>query len=160
MTVTKKKAVLIAYTLKNDKGDVLDRSKPGEPLAYLHGYKNIITGLEEALEGKKVGESVSVSIPPEEAYGTHNAQLVHEVDIKQFEAPEPVKAGMQFQVDTPQGPSIALVTDVKDDKVTVDINHPLVDQALHFDVDIEDVRDATDEELDHGHVHGPGGHQH
>ncbi len=160
MHVTRDAVVSIHYTLTNDAGEVLDSSRGGEPLAYLHGGGNIVSGLEEALEGKSAGDALTVSLPAEKAYGARDASLVQQVPRRAFQGVAELKPGMRFTAQTEQGPRAVVVTRVAGDMVTVDGNHPLAGQALTFDVAIESVRAATDEELSHGHVHGPGGHHH
>lgn len=161
MQIAKDAVVNIHYTLKNDAGAVLDSSAGGEPLAYMHGNGNLIPGLEKALEGKRAGDKLSVSIPPKDAYGTRNEELVQSVPRSAFGgAAGKLAVGMQFQADSNHGPRTVTITSIEGDKVTVDGNHPLADQTLNFDVEVADVRSATAEELQHGHVHGPGGHDH
>lgn len=160
MQITKDKVAIIDYTLKNEAGEVLDSSQGGEPLAYLHGANNIIPGLESALEGQAAGDEIQVSVPPEEAYGVRNEALRQEVDKSQFSGVEDLQVGMQFRVPSQQGDMVIRVADIADDTVTVDGNHQLAGMTLHFDVTVKDVREATDEEKAHGHVHGPGGHHH
>ena len=153
MQVSENKVVSIHYTLKNDAGEVIDSSEGREPLSYLHGAGNIIPGLEKALEGKDVGEHVDVSIAPEEAYGERNDALVQAVPRSAFEGVDEIQPGMQFQAQTPAGMQILTVVKVEGDEVVVDGNHPLAGETLHFSVDIADVREATEEEKSHGHVH-------
>lgn len=160
MQVGKDKVVSIDYTLTNNNGQVLDSSQGRQPLAYLHGNQNIIPGLESALEGKQTGDSLKVSIPPEQAYGNHDPQMVQAVPRGAFKGVDNIQPGMQFQAQSPQGPRVVTVTKIEGDNVTVDANHPLAGQTLNFDVTVREVRDATDEEKSHGHVHGPGGHHH
>ncbi len=160
MQVARDAVVLLHYTLTNDAGEVLDSSEGAEPLAYLHGGGNIVVGLEEALEGKVAGDKLSVAVPAEKAYGAHDASLIQQVPKRAFQGIGEVKAGMRFTAQTEQGPRQVVVSRVVGDMITVDGNHPLAGQALNFKVEITDVRAATDEELTHGHVHGPGGHPH
>ncbi len=160
MTIAKNKVVHIHYTLKNRAGKILDSSEGQDPLVYIQGTGNLIPGLEKALEGKKSGDKVNAVIPPEEAYGIRNSQLVQKVPLTEFPAKEPLKVGDQFQVSLPEGMAIATVVNVDTTHATVDMNHPLADETLHFDVTIGDIREATKEELDHGHIHGAGGHEH
>jgi FKBP-type peptidyl-prolyl cis-trans isomerase SlyD len=160
MQVARDAVVLIHYTLTNDAGEVLDSSAGGDPLAYIHGGGNIISGLEEALEGKTAGDKLTVAVPAGKAYGEHDARLVQQVPKRAFQGVGEIKAGMRFTAQTEQGPRQVVVTRVAGDMVTVDGNHPLAGQALNFDVQITEVRAASDEELSHGHVHGPGGHDH
>ena len=160
MNIAKDKVVSIDYTLTDDGGKVLDSSSGREPLAYLHGAGNIIPGLESALEGKGRGDQLNVSIKPPDAYGDRDDRMIQAVPRTAFGGAQNIEPGMQFQANTPAGPRVITVVGVEDDQVTVDANHPLAGQTLNFDVKVVDVRDATAAELEHGHVHGPGGHQH
>lgn len=162
MQIAKDKVVMINYTLTDPDGQVLDSSEGRDPLAYLHGRGNIIAGLEAALDGKAAGEQVQVTIEPAEAYGELDESLVQQVPLSKFEGVDKVEPGMQFTAQTQMGPRVISVTEVDEanDLVTVDANHPLAGVTLSFDVSIVEVREATAEELDHGHVHGPGGHHH
>jgi FKBP-type peptidyl-prolyl cis-trans isomerase SlyD len=152
--------VLIHYTLKDDDGKVLDSSAGGEPLAYIQGHGNLVSGLEKALEGKTQGNHIAVTLTPAEGYGTRNEALVQRVPKRSLQGAGEIRKGMQFQSQTDEGMRVFTVTTVVGDMVTLDGNHPLADQTLHFDVEVVDVRSATSEELEHGHVHGPGGHHH
>ncbi|AYO55058.1 MULTISPECIES: FKBP-type peptidyl-prolyl cis-trans isomerase [Acinetobacter] len=147
------------YTLTNAEGETLDKSQ-GEPLAYLHGAGNIIPGLEKALEGKTVGDKFTVTIPAAEGYGEYNPDLVQEVPAQMFQGVENIEAGMQFQAQTDDGVQIVTVKAIEGENVIVDANFPLAGQDLTFEVEIVEVRDASPEELEHGHVHGAGGHHH
>lgn len=160
MKIAHEKVVSIHYTLTNQEGTVLDSSSGSEPLAYLHGFGNIIPGLENALEGKETGEKLSVTVEPEQGYGARDEQLVQAVPRSAFKGVEELAPGMQFQAQGPQGTRLVVVTQVAQDVVTVDANHPLAGQILHFEVEVSEVRAATAEEIEHGHVHGPHGHQH
>lgn len=161
MQIAKDKVVLINYTLKNDAGEIIDSSEGGDPLAYLHGAENIIPGLEKALEGKAAGESLSVTVPPEEAYGVFDEGKIQSVPKEMFDDAGEVVVGAQYHAAAPDGGYITItVTEVGDDTVTVDANHPLAGENLSFDITVVDIRDASPEELEHGHVHGPDGHNH
>ncbi|MGA9854713.1 MAG: peptidylprolyl isomerase [Gammaproteobacteria bacterium] len=160
MHITKDAVVSIDYTLTDNDGAVLDSSKGQKPLDYLHGAGNIIPGLEEALEGKRTGDSLKVSVPPEKGYGTHNQALSQKVSRKMFDSKHEIKPGMRFHAEAEHGEHTVTVTAVDADNVTVDANHPLAGKTLNFDVKIVGVRAATNEELAHGHVHGAGGHHH
>ena len=138
----------------------MDTSNDGEPLGYIHGIGALIPGLEKELEGKGQGDKVLAVIPPADAYGEWEEQRQHVVSKAGFQGNEELTTGVRVQVDTGQGVSIAVVTKIEDEAVTLDFNHPLAGQTLHFDVEILEVRDASAEELDHGHVHGPGGVDH
>jgi FKBP-type peptidyl-prolyl cis-trans isomerase SlyD len=154
MKVEKNKVVSINYTLKNDDGEVLDSSEGREPLAYLHGQGNLIPGLESEIEGRSEGESFQTEVEPGDAYGEYNDSLIADVPKDRFTGVEDISVGMEFQAQTSDGGSqIVRVTEVGDDSVKVDANHPLAGEKLHFDVTIAGVREATDEEIDHGHVH-------
>lgn len=148
------------YTLKNDDGEIIDSSNGGEPLAYLHGAHNIVIGLEKELEGKSVGDKLSVSVAPAEGYGEREDNLIQPIPRSMFQGVENIEVGMQFHAQTEMGNQVVSVTKVEEDTITVDGNHALAGETLHFDVEIMDIREATKEELDHGHVHGPGGHDH
>ncbi len=153
--------VTIHYELKNSEGEVLDSSKGQDPLVYLHGAGNIIVGLEEQLIGKKVGDVVEAVVSPEKGYGLPVDALIQTVPREAFgDEIEKVEVGMRFQAETEQGPVPVVVTAMDEKTVTVDGNHPLAGQELHFTVSVSEVREASKEEIDHGHVHGPGGHQH
>ena len=160
MEISADKVVLIHYTLKDADGGVIDTSAGGEPLAYIQGHGNLVTGLEKALEGQQDGSSVAVSVQPEEGYGKHDPALIQRVPKRSLQGMGEVKKGMQFQARTPDGMRLFTVTGLVGDMVTLDGNHPLADKILHFDVQVVAVRDATSEELEHGHVHGAGGHHH
>jgi FKBP-type peptidyl-prolyl cis-trans isomerase SlyD len=160
MDIASDRVVLIHYTLKGDDGKVIDSSAGGDPLAYIQGHGNLVAGLEKALEGKQTGNKVVVSVPPEEGYGKHDATLIQRIPKRSLQGAGQVKKGMQFQARTDDGIRVFTVTAVVGDMVTLDGNHPLADKTLNFDVEVVEVRDATSEELEHGHVHGAGGHHH
>lgn len=155
MQITDKTAVSIHYTLTNDSGEQLDSSRGEEPLLYLHGAGNIISGLEAALVGKSVGDSFKVTIPPEDAYGELSPDMVQVVSKKMFDGME-LEIGMQFHADVSHGSGVITITEINGDDVTVDGNHPLAGETLNFDVEVVDVRPATDDEMAHGHIHGAG----
>lgn len=150
----------IHYTLTNEAGTVIDSSQGGEPLAYLHGGGNIIPGLEKALEGKQAGDKLDVTVAPEEGYGVRDEKLIQQVPRRAFQGVKDVKPGMRFHANTGQGAAQVTVTQVQGDMVTIDGNHELAGVTLKFAVEVAKVREATAEELTHGHVHGPGGHHH
>ena len=156
MQIAKHKVASIHYTLTNNEGEILDTSKGREALHYIHGIGNLIPGMEEGLEGKVKGDKFDIKVSPEKGYGTKEAEMIQKVPRSAFGA-QPVEVGMQFQTDNGQ---TVTITDVGLNEVTVDGNHPLADVHLNFDVEIMDVRDATAEEIEHGHVHGPEGHHH
>jgi FKBP-type peptidyl-prolyl cis-trans isomerase SlyD len=152
--------VTIHYTLKNDSGEVLDSSSGGEPLAYIQGHGNLVAGLEKALEGKASGVSLAVVVDPADGYGVRDEALIQRVPKRSLQGAGEIKKGMQFQARTEDGMRLFTVTGLVGDMVTLDGNHPLADQTLHFDIEVVEVREATTEELEHGHVHGAGGHHH
>lgn len=147
MTITTNKMVKIHYTLRGDDGTVIDASERSEPLEYLHGYGNLIPGLERELEGKNTGDTLHVVVAPQDAYGEYDEKLRAEVPRAQFDAGVPIEVGQKFQAETATGMAIVTVTNVTDDIITVDANNELAGKTLHFDVEVVDVRDATDEEL-------------
>lgn len=153
MKIADQKVVGIHYTLTSAEGEKLDSSEGKEPLRYLHGAGNIIAGLENALLDKTVGEQLNVVVQPAEGYGEYNEGLKQEVPKSAFQGVESIEVGAQFQAQSDRGPISVIVTEVSEETVVVDGNHPLAGQELHFDVTITDVRDASAEEIDHGHVH-------
>ncbi len=160
MDISADRVVTIHYTLKDDSGKVLDSSSGGEPLVYIQGHGNLVSGLEKALEGRQGGDSMKVSVPPAEGYGVRDETLIQRVPRRGLQSAGEVRKGMQFQGRTDGGMRMFTVTAVTGDMVTLDGNHPLADKTLHFDTQVVDVREATAEEMEHGHVHGPGGHHH
>ncbi len=154
-----KKVISIEYTLKDDKGEVLDTSEGKEPLTYIQGTGTIIPGLEKALDGKHVNDTLDVSLKPEDAYGQRDEGLVQNLAIRKL-PDKKAEVGMRYRVQTPNGPQFLLVKSVSGDYAIVDGNHPLAGMTLHFSVKVVGIRDATKEELEHGHVHGAGGHKH
>lgn len=160
MQIANNKVVSIHYKLTNDEGSILDSSEGQEPLAYLHGLGNIIPGLENALTGRAVGDKFTVTIPPADGYGERDNEMVQSVPKSAFQGVDQIGPGMQFQAQSPDGMQLVTVIDVDGDEVILDGNHPMAGITLTFDVEVTEIRDATAEELDHGHVHGPGGHHH
>jgi FKBP-type peptidyl-prolyl cis-trans isomerase SlyD len=158
--IDNKKVVAIHYTLTGNDGNVIDSSDGSDPLYYLHGFGNIISGLEEALAGKISGDKISVSIPPEKAYGVYNENDKIQAHKSQFEGIEEIKTGMNIQTRTKEGIKMYRVEKIFGDSVILDGNHALAGETLNFEVEIMDIRDASEEELEHGHVHGAGGHHH
>ncbi|UCF31080.1 MAG: peptidylprolyl isomerase [bacterium] len=157
MKAGKGKVVSIEYTLRDDQGEVIDTSEGREPLDYIHGAGNIIQGLENSLEGREAGESFTVSIPPEEAYGSRDDSLLHYVERRFLDVEGEIEVGMQFQAQAEHGTVILTVANVEGDSITLDQNHPLAGSTLYFEVEVVGVREATAEELEHGHPHGPEG---
>ncbi|KRW62643.1 FKBP-type peptidyl-prolyl cis-trans isomerase [Pseudomonas sp. TTU2014-080ASC] len=161
MLIAANKAVSIDYTLTNDAGEVIDSSEGAAPLVYLHGASNIIRGLEKALEGKQAGDELNVSVEPEEAYGEFSPELVATLNRSMFEGVDELEVGMQFHASAPDGGmQIVTIRELDGDDVIVDGNHPLAGQRLNFKVKVVSVRDASAEEVAHGHIHGEGGHHH
>jgi FKBP-type peptidyl-prolyl cis-trans isomerase SlyD len=160
MQITKHSVASLEYTLTNDQGEVLDTTSGRGPLAYIHGTESIIPGLEQELDGKQPGDAFQVRIDPASAYGERDENMVQSVARTQMPDGE-LEVGMQLQAQSDDGNAfLVTVTEVADDQVTLDANHPLAGVALNFDVKVVDVRTATEDELAHGHPHGPGGHDH
>jgi FKBP-type peptidyl-prolyl cis-trans isomerase SlyD len=159
MQIANQKVITIDYTLTDEAGDVLDSSEQDGPLSYLHGSGNIVPGLEQALEGKTVGDALKVVVSPDDAYGERDERLVQAVPREQFPDGD-IEVGMRFRADSPGGMKVLTVVGVDDAEVTVDANHPLAGRTLSFDVTVRGIRDATEEELEHGHVHDGDGHHH
>ncbi|MCH8551797.1 MAG: peptidylprolyl isomerase [Natronospirillum sp.] len=151
--IAQDKAVAIQYSVKDDTGTQVDSSEGRGPLWYLHGHNNIIPGLEKALEGLQEGDAFDADVPAEEAYGEHREELVQRVPMEAFQGVEKVEVGMVFNAQTDGGPLQVAVTEVDEDAVVVDGNHPLAGKALAFSGKVETVREASSEELEHGHVH-------
>lgn len=161
MTISNDKVAMIRYTLHDDKGNLLDSNMEEEPMGYIHGTGTLLEGLEDALNGKKAGDKIKVVLSPENGYGEYDKELVEEYPRSAFEEGDPVEVGSEFQYEADDGEVVyCRITKVEGDTVTVDSNHPFVDKTLNYDLEIMSVRDATAEELDHGHVHGEGGHNH
>jgi FKBP-type peptidyl-prolyl cis-trans isomerase SlyD len=156
MQISNEKVAAIHYTLTDNNGTVLDSSEGKDPLYYLHGFGNLIPGMEEGLEGKVVGDKFDIKVSPEKGYGLRDAAAIQQVPISAFGGAE-VRVGSQFRAGNEQGQHIVTVTEVTEDTVTVDANHPLAGVELNFKVEIMEVREATADEVAHGHVHGPHG---
>jgi len=156
MQISKNKVAAIHYTLRDNEGAILDSSDGRDPLYYIHGIGNLIPGMEDGLEGKAIGDKFQIKVDAAKGYGELDPKLVQQVPMTAFGGQE-VKEGMQFKTD--RG-TVVRVTEVGADNVTVDANHPLAGVDLNFQVEVMEVRNATEEELQHGHVHGPGGHHH
>lgn len=157
MTIAANSVVAIHYKLSDERGVILDASPADQPLYYLHGAGNIIAGLERALTGRAPGEQFVAVIPPDEAYGERIEEMVQQVPRDMFRENQDIEVGMRFSGTTPEGQLSVVVTEVEGDQITLDGNHPLAGKTLHFEVTVDTVREATAEELHHGHVHDPGG---
>ena len=161
MRISEQKVVTMNYEVADDQGQLIDRSEEGGPLAYIHGNGQLIPGLETALEGRGKGDKIAVDVPPEQGYGERDEEGVQIVARNQFDDSVEIEVGMQFEAqDDDDEHQIVTVAAVDGENITLDTNHPLAGKNLRFKVEILDVRDASTEELSHGHVHGPGGHDH
>ena len=160
MKITKNAVASLEYTLTDDGGEVLDTSQGRGPLEYIHGAGNLIPGLEKELEGKGAGDELDVRIEAAEAYGERDEGMVHSVARDQMPPDVEIEVGMQLQAESDAGMHVVTVVGVEESEVQLDANHPLAGVPLNFQVKVIEVRDATAEELEHGHVHGPDGHEH
>ncbi len=158
MQIASQKVITIEYTLKDESGELLDSSEHDGPLSYLHGFGNIVPGLEQALEGKSAGDSLKVVVAPEDAYGERDEELLQSLPRERFPDGD-IEVGMRFRGESDGGARVLTVVSVDEKSVTIDANHPLAGRTLSFDVTVRDVREATAEELEHGHVHD-GDHHH
>ena len=156
MQITKHKVAAIHYTLTDNDGNILDSSSGRDPLHYIHGIGNLIPGMEDGLEGKMKGDKFNIKVSPEKGYGVKNESLLQQVPRTAFGS-QPVELGMQIQ--TNSGSEVT-VSKIGLDSITIDANHPLAGVELNFVVEVLEIRNATEEEISHGHVHGPGGHPH
>lgn len=160
MNITDNCVASFHYTLTDTTGKVLDSSDGQEPLSYLHGAGNIIPGLEQALLGKSIGDKLTVSVKAAEAYGERDDSMVQELSTDMFSGVDKIEIGMEFHAETEHGLQVVTVTNVADDIVTIDGNHPLAGIDLNFAVEVTEIRAASDDEISHGHAHGAGGHHH
>ena len=160
MKISSGSVVLFDYTLTDDDKDIIDSSAGSAPLSYIQGEGQIVPGLEKAMEGKASGDSFKISIPAPEGYGIHDPENISVVPLDQIDGGEELEEGMQLHTEGEFGEETVIITKIEGNNVTIDGNHPLAGMTLHFDISIRDVRAATEEELEHGHVHGPGGHHH
>ena len=158
MQVAANTVVAFDYVLTAPDGKVIDSNEGAGPLAYIHGQGQIIPGLEAALEGRTTGDAFQVTVPPEKAYGVRDSALVQVVSRDMFESVNELEVGMRFRASLEDGEHVFTIVGLDDKQVTIDGNHPLAGTTLRFDVKVVEVRAATAEELDHGHVHGAGGH--
>ncbi|MEE9328293.1 MAG: peptidylprolyl isomerase [Cocleimonas sp.] len=159
MKITDNKVATLTYTLKNDDGQVLDQADKENPFLYMHGTGGIIKGLETALAEKSVDDSFNLIVAPEDAYGVRDDNLTESVQRNMFEGipEEELVAGAQFHAQTANGTQVITIAEVEGDTIKIDANHPLAGQTLHFDVAVVDIREATEEEIAHGHPHAAGG---
>ena len=160
MKIEKNSVVSIDYTLTDSKGVIIDTSEGRQPLTYLHGLGALIPGMENALSGKAAGEKFKITIAPEEGYGQRDESLLRVIGTEELKGIPDLKVGTQLQADTEAGVKVFTVIKIEGDKVGIDGNHPLAGVTLNFDLDVVEVRVATEEEIEHGHVHGLGGHEH
>jgi FKBP-type peptidyl-prolyl cis-trans isomerase SlyD len=160
MSITKDKVVSFHYTLTDSAGEQLESSRERDPMKYLHGTGGIIPGLEKAMEGKSAGDSFTVTVEPAEAYGEKRSANIQRVSAKHFKQPRKLKPGQMVVLQTRDGPVQVTVVKVGRFNIDVDANHPMAGQTLTFDVEVMGVGDASEEEVTHGHVHGPGGVEH
>ncbi len=157
MKVEKNVVVSIAYQVRTEDGVLVDEAPANQPLEYLHGHQNLVIGLENALEGKSVGDKFEVRVKPEEGYGEYNENMVQRVPKDIFVGVDELVVGMRFIADTDLGPLPVVITEVNENEVVVDGNHMLAGQELHFSVEVIATREATLEEMAHGHIHTEGG---
>jgi FKBP-type peptidyl-prolyl cis-trans isomerase SlyD len=157
MKIQKGRVVRMHYTLKDENGTTIESSGPREPLTYLHGFGHLIPGLERQLDGREAGLRTSVTVEPKDAYGEKDPQAVIRASRGDFPEGLTLEPGVEVQAETPDGPLSFTVIAIEGDDAVLDANHPLAGKTLTFDVEVLDVRDATADEIAHGHVHGPGG---
>jgi FKBP-type peptidyl-prolyl cis-trans isomerase SlyD len=160
MTIGDNSVVSFHYTLRDDTGTFNESSDGGSPVVYMHGHNNIVPGLEAQLAGKTSGEKFTATVTPEQGYGLRNENALQRVPLKHLATRGPIAVGQMVVVNTREGGRQARVVKVGHFNVDLDLNHPLAGRTLTFDIEIVDVRAATEEELAHGHAHGPGGHGH
>lgn len=160
MNISDNKVVQFHYTLKDEQGQEIESSIGSDPLAYLHGHKNMIIGVEKALTDKQAGDKFSVTVAPVDGYGERDENAIQRVPAKHLQGAKKWRAGMQAVVETEQGPRQVTVIKAGRFMVDVDVNHPLAGKTITFDIEVIDVREATEDEISHGHAHGVGGHQH
>ncbi|MBI9099837.1 MAG: peptidylprolyl isomerase [Spirochaetaceae bacterium] len=160
MTIIEKSVVSMHYKLTDESGQLLDESQD-QPLKYIHGTNSLIPGLEKELDGKKAGDQIKATVPPEEAYGPVMPQLIQNLPKSTFQGAEKIEVGMEFEASNENNETMIVRVDaVNGEEVTINGNHPLAGKTLNFDVKVVEVREASEEELSHGHVHGEGGHNH
>lgn len=161
MALEPNKVVTFNYSLKDNEGTIIDTTENKAPLSFISGTSQILPKLEEAIGKMIIGSKKDVKLAAAEAYGEYDEKAVQQAKRDQFPAELNIEVGMQYIASSPEGQQMPfIITDIKEDDITIDFNHPLAGKDLEFNVELLDVRDATEEELAHGHVHGPGGHQH
>ena len=160
MTIGDDSVVSFHYKLRDDTGTFNETSEEGSPVVYMHGHNNIVPGLEKELRGKKSGDKLTATVTPEEGYGQRNENAVQRVPVKHLATRGPFSVGQTVVVNTREGGRQARVVKVGHFNVDLDLNHPLAGRTLTFDIEILEVRAATEQELAHGHAHGPHGHDH
>jgi FKBP-type peptidyl-prolyl cis-trans isomerase SlyD len=157
MKIEDKKVVTFHYTLSNPQREQIESSRESDPMAYMHGAGNIVEGLEKAMAGKVTGDQFEVTVEPKEAYGERNDDGIQRISAKHFKNTGKLAPGQQVTLQTKQGQVQVIVVKVGRFNIDVDLNHQLAGQTQNFEVEVTDVRDATEEEMSHGHAHGPGG---
>lgn len=161
MAIDQNKVVTMSFTLTDDDGNILDSTDNGGPFSYLAGRNMILPKLEEAVNSMIIGTKKNVKLEAADAYGVYNEQIVQVVGKENFPEDFELEVGLSYIASNPDGVQMPFViTEVRDEDVTIDFNHPFAGKNLNFDIELLDVRDATAEELSHGHVHGPDGHHH
>lgn len=160
MNVDKNKVVTFHYTLKDVSGEEMESSREAEPMTYLHGGNNIITGLEKAMQGHQAGDTFEVTVGPEEAYGVRQDANIQRIPLKKLKGIGKIVPGQILNLQTKDGPVQVTAVKMGRFNVDVDANHPLAGETLTFDIEVTEVREASPEEIEHGHVHGPDGHEH
>jgi FKBP-type peptidyl-prolyl cis-trans isomerase SlyD len=156
MRIARNSVVTIDFTMYGDANEVLESSQDDTPLVYMHGIGELPDGLEEELAGKQAGDEVDVTLLPQQAYGEYDASLVQAVPREQFDGAEEIAVGMRFEAETEEGPRVVHVVGLEDGDVIVDANEPYAGRTVRFAVKVLGVREASDDELEHGHAHGPG----
>ncbi len=160
MQINNNTAVSIHYTLTNDSGEQIDSTFGGEPLVYLHGYGNIISGLEKELTNKSVGDKFETRIEAADAYGEFSDDMIQVISREMFDGIDQLEVGMQFHAAVNSGTNVITIVKIDGDDITIDGNHPMAGQPLNFTVEVMDVRPASKEEIAHGHIHGAGCNHH
>ena len=153
MKIEKNKVVLLDFELRDSDGILLENSETDGNLPYIHGIGNFLPVLEDALEGKKIGDELEINVSPENGYGEYDQEHVFYISKDNFDDFDTVSVGMEFHLETDDGPLLCTVKEIEDNKVLIDANHPYAGKKLKFKLKILNIRDATKEELEHGHVH-------